>query len=136
MARRDGESPPSEGSGARLVIDYDAIARTLRGMLDEIDAKGRATVAEEIASEDRFADVIDLASAQSNSAMAFRLRDREHKMMRKIHLALRRMEDGTYGICEDCGESIALARLQARPVTTLCAECKADREAEELLREE
>ncbi len=116
------------------LLDYDAVARNLRAMLDDIDAKGRATAAEETAAEERMADVVDMAAAESNRSMTLRLRDREHKMIRKIHEALRRLEDGTYGICEDCGEPIAPARLAARPVTTLCAECKAEREADESLR--
>ena len=112
-----GEGRTRDGRG-QAGMDYAQVERTLRAMLDEIDAKGRATAAEETAAEDRFADVVDLAQAESNRSMVLRLRDREHKMIRKIHQALRRLEDGTYGICEDCGEPIAPARLLARPVTT------------------
>ncbi|MCK9240490.1 TraR/DksA C4-type zinc finger protein [Desulfocurvus sp.] len=125
---------PREPRGTAPGLDYAQVERTLRAMLGEIDAKGRATVAEETAAEDRFADVVDLAQAESNRSMALRLRDREFRMVRKIHQALKRLEDGTYGICEDCGEPIAPARLLARPVTTLCADCKAEREADEALR--
>lgn len=130
-----GESRARESRGQVPGLDYAQVERNLRAMLDEIDAKGRATAAEETAADDRFADVVDLAQAESNRSMVLRLRDREHKMIRKIHQALRRLEDGTYGICEDCGEPIAPARLLARPVTTLCADCKAEREADEALRD-
>jgi len=130
-----GEGRTRGSRGPAPGLDLAQVERTLRGMLDEIDAKGRATAAEETAADDRFADVVDLAQAESNRSMVLRLRDREHKMIRKIHQALRRLEDGTYGICEDCGEPIAPARLLARPVTTLCADCKAEREAEEALRD-
>jgi DnaK suppressor protein len=63
-----------------------------------------------------------------------RLRDRDRKLVKKIREALSRIEDGTFGICEMCGEEIAIARLKARPVTTLCIECKSRQEEEERLR--
>jgi DnaK suppressor protein len=134
MTAEDRARKPREPRETPSGLDYVQVERTLRTMLEEIDAKGRATVAEETAADDRFADVVDLAQAESNRSMALRLRDREFRMVRKIHQALRRLEEGTYGICEDCGEPIAPARLLARPVTTLCADCKAEREAEEALR--
>lgn len=118
------------GSGG-TGLDLEAVERSLRAMLADIDAKGRATAEEQTAAEERLADVVDLAAAEAGRSMTLRLRDREYKMLRKIRDALRRLEEGTYGICEDCGEPIAPARLAARPVTTLCAECKAEREADE-----
>ncbi|MBD5642010.1 MAG: RNA polymerase-binding protein DksA, partial [Desulfovibrio sp.] len=60
-----------------------------------------------------------------------RLRDRERRLIRKIQGALQRIEDGTYGVCEECGEDISLARLKARPVTRLCIHCKARQEEDE-----
>jgi DnaK suppressor protein len=60
-----------------------------------------------------------------------RLRDREKKLLGKIDLALARLEDGTINQCEDCGEPIGFKRLLARPVTTLCIDCKERREAHE-----
>jgi DnaK suppressor protein len=60
-----------------------------------------------------------------------RIRDRERTLIGKIREALERIEDGTYGICEECGEEITAERLKARPVTTLCIECKKRQETEE-----
>jgi DnaK suppressor protein len=60
-----------------------------------------------------------------------RIRDRERKLIGKIKEALERIEQGTYGICEDCGEEISTERLKARPVTTLCIDCKKTQETEE-----
>ena len=57
--------------------------------------------------------------------------DRERKLVEKIDAALARIEDGTFGECEECGELISVGRLRARPVTTLCIECKAEQEAAE-----
>ena len=69
-------------------------------------------------------DIIDRASLQTDCDLALRIRDRESKLIRKIKKALKRMEQGTFGICESCGEEIALKRLKARPVTTSCIDCK------------
>ncbi|NJB68293.1 DnaK suppressor protein [Desulfobaculum xiamenense] len=98
--------------------------RTLTLMLDGISNNGKATIAELSAEGDKLADSTDWASSETLRSMACRLRDREHKMIRKIHEALQRIEEDTYGICEECGEPISTARLRARPVTTLCVECK------------
>jgi DnaK suppressor protein len=58
-----------------------------------------------------------------------RIRDREHKLIKKIKKALDRIENGTFGICESCGEEISIKRLKARPVTSQCIECKSKEEA-------
>jgi len=60
-----------------------------------------------------------------------RIRDRERKLIFKIQEALRRLDGGEYGVCEECGENIGIERLKARPVTTLCIECKSSQEMEE-----
>jgi DnaK suppressor protein len=58
-----------------------------------------------------------------------RLRDRESRLIAKIRKALERIGNGTFGICEECGEQISVKRLRARPMTTLCIECKHEQEA-------
>lgn len=73
-------------------------------------------------------DPTDRASMETDRSRALRLRDRDRRLIGKIHEALERLDSGTFGICESCGGSISAARLRARPVTTLCIECK--REAE------
>ena len=65
---------------------------------------------------------------------SLRIRDRERRLIRKIQSALQRIDDGTYGICDECGEEIAIPRLKARPVTRLCINCKAKQEEDEHLR--
>lgn len=79
-----------------------------------------------------FADPADRASWESESIRGLRIRDRERRLLEKIDAALKRLVDGTYGECEECGELISVGRLRARPVTTLCIQCKAEQEAEEL----
>ena len=83
-----------------------------------------------------FADPADRASAESDRAFTLRIRDRERRLIRKIQAALQRIDDGTYGLCEDCGEEISIARLKARPVTKLCINCKSRQEEGEDIRGE
>jgi DnaK suppressor protein len=82
-------------------------------------------------SPDGFPDPTDRASLESDRALILRMRDRERKLLTKIDEAFKRLDTGTYGRCEECGEDIALERLKARPVTTLCIVCKSDQEARE-----
>lgn len=81
--------------------------------------------------EENFPDPTDRASLETNRNFILRIRDRERKLLFKIQQALKRLDDGEYGICEACGEKIGVARLKARPVTTLCIECKSSQEVEE-----
>ena len=83
------------------------------------------------AKAENFPDPTDRASLESNRNFTLRIRDRERKLIGKIKEALARIDDGSYGKCEDCGETIGLERLKARPVTTLCIDCKSLQEAEE-----
>lgn len=76
-------------------------------------------------------DPNDRATLESDRNFELRIRDRERKLINKIREALERINDGTFGICEKCGEDISEARLKARPVTTLCIDCKTDEEREE-----
>jgi len=78
-----------------------------------------------------FPDVSDQASAEVDQNFSMRIRDRERKLLKKIEEALDRMSSGTYGICERCEGDIPYKRLKARPVTTLCIECKTLQEQEE-----
>lgn len=73
-------------------------------------------------------DMTDQASVDWDRNFDMRLRDRERRMVAKIREALARLEAGAYGICESCDEPISEKRLLARPVTTLCIDCKAEAE--------
>lgn len=78
-------------------------------------------------------DLIDQTALEIDRNFALRMRDRESKLIRKIKNALKRIDDGTFGICEMCGGPIAVKRLKARPVTTHCIDCKRVRETFERL---
>lgn len=77
------------------------------------------------------ADLTDQASAEADRDFLLRIRDRERKLILKIQEAIDRIDQGTFGICEVCGEPISEERLLARPVTTQCIECKTDMEDQE-----
>ena len=82
-------------------------------------------------SPDDLPDFADQSSFESDRNFVLRLRDRERKLLNKIDDALQRIEEGNFGICEDCGNEIGIKRLKARPVVTLCIECKTRQEEEE-----
>ncbi len=103
----------------------------LQEKLDELLKEADRTVDGMTDAKENFPDPTDRASLESNRNFTLRIRDRERKLIGKIKEALARIEDGTYGKCEECGESIGLERLKARPVTTLCIDCKSSQEAEE-----
>ena len=79
-------------------------------------------------------DVSDQAAAESDQNFELRLREREQRLLKKIDEALERIAAHTYGICRSCGHEIPYNRLKARPVTTLCIDCKTLEEQQEKLR--
>jgi len=89
----------------------------------------------ELPGQTLFPDMGDQASAETDMNFMLRLRGREQRLLKKIDEALERIENGTFGICDDCGSEIGLKRLEARPVTTMCIECKTLQEEEEKRRE-
>jgi DnaK suppressor protein len=103
------------------------LTETLESLLQEASK----TVQDMAGQEQSLADPTDRATVESDREFFLRMRDREHKLMVKIREALSRIEDGTYGVCEECEEEISEQRLMARPVTTLCIECKTYQEEDE-----
>ena len=77
---------------------------------------------------DDFPDEIDTASSEVNLQFTGRLREREQGLLGKIDAALRKIEEGIFGECTNCGEDIGAARLRARPVAELCIDCKSEQE--------
>jgi DnaK suppressor protein len=82
-----------------------------------------------------FPDLGDQATAEIDRNFMLRLRGRERKLLKKIDEAIERIDQGVFGICDKCGLDIDIRRLEARPVTTMCIECKILQEEEEKLRE-
>jgi DnaK suppressor protein len=112
---------------------YAAIRRDLerqrKAMLEEA-GEGLANPK----GQEAFPDVSDQASAEAEQNFSMRIREREQRLVKKIDEALERMDQNTYGICERCEQEIPYPRLKARPVTTLCINCKTLEEQEEKIR--
>jgi len=85
--------------------------------------------------EINFPDMGDQATAETDRNFILRLRDRERMLLKKIDETIERIDSGEYGICERCGNEIEIKRLEARPVTTLCIDCKTQQEEEERIAE-
>jgi DnaK suppressor protein len=105
--------------------------KLLTDKMEELLNEAERTVDGMTDTKENFPDPTDRASLESNRNFTLRIRDRERKLIVKIREALTRIDDGTYGKCDECGESISLDRLRARPVTTLCIDCKSLQEARE-----
>ena len=111
--------------------DLEFFRKMLNGMLADARQKGNSTIEDMNGGNEIFADPADRATAESDRSFTLRIRDRELHLIKKIQAALQRIDDGTYGICEECGEDISISRLKARPVTRLCIHCKENQELNE-----
>jgi DnaK suppressor protein len=89
----------------------------------------------ELPGQTVFPDLGDQATAEIDRNFMLRLKGRERKLLKKIEEAIERIDQGIFGICDKCGLEINIKRLEARPVTTMCIECKTLQEEEEKLRE-
>lgn len=98
---------------------------------EDILRESRETVSNLQAETENHPDLVDRASSESDRALELRTRDRQRKLIAKIDDALRRIEDGSYGYCEETGEPIGLARLEARPTATLSVEAQEAHERRE-----
>jgi DnaK suppressor protein len=103
----------------------------LQLQLEELQREAGRTVSEMTDEKTNFPDPTDRASLESDRNFELRIRDRERKLIMKIREAIDRIDTGEFGICESCQEEISDARLRARPVTTLCIECKTEQERQE-----
>jgi DnaK suppressor protein len=102
--------------------------------LDDLNLEAEKTVVRMTDNVENFPDPTDRATLESDRNFMLSIRDRERKLILKIHEALQRIEEGNFGQCEQCGDDIGTERLNARPVTTLCIECKRRQEANERTR--
>ena len=109
--------------------DIEFFKELLTRRLNELLNQAGNTVSGMTAPKENFPDPTDRASLEADRNFMLRIRDREHKLIKKSKKALESIEKGTFGICESCGEEIAIKRLKARPVTSQCIECKSKEEA-------
>jgi len=113
--------------------DLEFFRNLLTQWLEELLNRADDTVEELSDSQENLADPLDRASVESDRIWTLRIRDRESMLIKKIRQSLEDIENGEYGICEDCGEDISIERLKARPVTSFCIRCKTRRESAEKL---
>ncbi|NIJ41138.1 DnaK suppressor protein [Parvibaculum indicum] len=98
---------------------------------DDILKENRETLQHLQDDSSNHPDIADRASSETERSLELRTRDRQRKLISKIDAALRRLEDGTYGYCEETGEPISLKRLDARPIATLSIEAQERHERRE-----
>jgi DnaK suppressor protein len=104
--------------------------------INELLSEAGKTVTEMTNGKENYPDPNDRASLESDRNFELRIRDRERKLIMKMQEAIKRIDDGVFGICEVCGGPISEKRLMARPVTTLCIDCKTKQEKMEKLKGE
>ena len=102
--------------------------KKLEQMRDDLLSEADKTLSDMTDHNDHYPDPADRATAESDRNFELRIRDRERKLLSKIKSAIARIDNEDYGICDDCEDDISLERLEARPVTTLCIECKTKQE--------
>lgn len=129
MASVQDDPPHSEWHMERDRLEF--FRKLLNERLEALLTDAAKTMSNMTDEEENFPDPTDRASVESDRNFLLRIRDRERKLISKIQEALDRIDKGTYGICEECGEDISEPRLIARPVTTLCIDCKTSQEEDE-----
>jgi len=109
----------------------DYFRRKLLSWKEEILQEARETLAALQTESENHADIADRASSETDRAIELRARDRQRKLISKIDAAVGRLDDGTYGFCEETGDPISLKRLDARPIATLSIEAQERHERRE-----
>lgn len=105
--------------------------RKLASWKDDILREAQATLSNLQEDSQHLPDIADRASTESERSIELRTRDRQRKLVAKIDDALRRLEEGTYGYCEETGDPISLKRLDARPIATMTIEAQERHERRE-----
>ncbi len=108
--------------------ELQTLKKRLEDQLETLLSQSREAVNTLTEVRENDADPLDLAVTESNRDFTLRMADRERRLLSKIRYALERINNGEYGACENCGEPITFGRLMARPVATLCIDCKTEAE--------
>ena len=128
---KDPEYRPSEDEPFMNERQLEYFKMKLLDWKDDILREARETVSHLQSETENHPDLADRASSETDRALELRTRDRQRKVISKIDEALRRIEEGVYGYCEETGEPIGLARLEARPIATLGLEAQERHERRE-----
>jgi DnaK suppressor protein len=122
---------PSEDEEFMSERQLEYFKQKLLNWKEEILRESRETLSHLQAETENHPDVADRASSETDRSLELRTRDRQRKLISKIDEAMRRIEDGSYGYCEETGEPIGIARLDARPIATLSLEAQERHERRE-----
>src|ERR1700712_4174163 len=127
----EAEYHPSDDEPFMNERQLEYFKQKLLDWKDEILRESRETVNHLQKETENHPDLADRASSETDRSLELRTRDRQRKLISKIDEAMRRVEDGSYGYCEETGEPIGLARLDARPIATLSLEAQERHERRE-----
>jgi len=127
----DKSYKPTESEPFMNERQREYFRRKLLEWKDEILRESRETLAALQTENENHPDIADRASSETDRSIELRARDRQRKLISKIDAALARIDDGTYGYCEETGEPISLKRLDARPIATLSIEAQERHERRE-----
>jgi DnaK suppressor protein len=122
---------PSEDEEFMNERQLEYFKQKLLNWKDDILRESRETLSHLQTETENHPDLADRASSETDRALELRTRDRQRKLIAKIDEALRRIDDGSYGYCEETGEPIGIARLDARPIATLSLEAQERHERRE-----
>jgi DnaK suppressor protein len=125
------EYRPSEDEEFMNERQLEYFKQKLLNWKEDILRESRETLSHLQTETENHPDLADRASSETDRALELRTRDRQRKLISKIDEALRRIEDGSYGYCEETGEPIGIARLEARPIATLSLEAQERHERRE-----
>src|SRR4051812_48323101 len=128
---QDDDYKPSDTEEFMNERQLEYFRQKLLRWKDDILRESRETVTHLQADTENHPDIADRASSETDRSLELRTRDRQRKLIAKIDDALRRIDDGSYGYCEETGEPITLARLEARPIATLSLEAQERHERRE-----
>ena len=128
---QEGEYRPSESEEFMNDRQLEYFRQKLLLWKEDILRESRETVTHLQTDTENHPDLADRASSETDRSLELRTRDRQRKLIAKIDDALRRIDDGSYGYCEETGEPITLARLEARPIATLSLEAQERHERRE-----
>jgi DnaK suppressor protein len=131
LLKEESEYRPSEDEPFMNDRQQEYFKQKLLKWKEDLLRESRETVSHLQAETENHPDLADRASSETDRALELRTRDRQRKLIAKIDEALRRIEEGAYGYCEETGEPIGLARLEARPIATLSLEAQERHERRE-----
>src|SRR5690606_24861468 len=131
VAAKISDYRPSEDEEFMNERQLEYFKNKLLAWKEDILKESRETLTHLQSETENHPDIADRASSETDRALELRTRDRQRKLISKIDEAIRRIEDNSYGYCEETGEPIGLARLEARPIATLSLEAQERHERRE-----